>query len=124
MVAVSAVVNQKKASHSISGVDMPALLAAGLEVFNLADKNSDGTLSKREMKNAITGSEKLCALFGFKNGRLKHFSEWFVSVDTDHDGTLTLAELDDWLLHHASHDSLAQWRDSDTTMSEVDDEFC
>ena len=93
-------------------IDLPALKKEGNVVAESVPTGKDGRMSKRAMKAAISGSPEMCAKYGFKQGRIQHFSEWFNAVDTDHDGTLSNDELDDWLAHHATHHSLAKHSES------------
>ena len=81
-------------------IDMPALHK---EARALA---SDG-MSKRALKAAISASPAMCAKYGFKSDRHTHFTDWFNSVDSNHNGVVTSEELEGWLAHHAAHHSLA-----------------
>ena len=90
-------------------IDMPALHQECKVLAKTLPKKEDGSISKRAMKAAIFGSPAMAAKFGFKNDRHQHFSEWFDSVDTDHNGSLAPEEIEDWLAHHASHPSMAEY---------------
>jgi hypothetical protein len=87
-------------------INIASVTAEARRVCVNVHKNNDGSMSKRAIKGAISGSPAMAATFGFKHDRHQHFSEWFDSIDTDHDGRLTVEELKDWLAHHATHPSL------------------
>jgi hypothetical protein len=74
------------------------LLQRARQVFAVADRDSNGRLSKKEAKRAISADPDLMVLFGFR--RMADFSAWFASVDKDHDGTVSEHELEEWLLRH------------------------
>jgi hypothetical protein len=91
-------------------IDLPSLHDSVKAVFAALHHEADanGTVSKRAIKAAISASPVLCFKFGFKHSRIRHFSEWFDTVDTDHDGRLSKRELDGWVRHHAVHHSLKE----------------
>ena len=88
-------------------IDMSALHEEAKALIKTIPKDKTGNMSKRAVKALISASPEMCAKYGFKSDRHEHFSEWFNSVDTDHDGVVTTEELEGWLAHHAAHHSLA-----------------
>ena len=78
-------------------------------IFQLVDKNGDGKVSKKELKEAIKreGSD-FAEMLGFKShekhnkDRGKHIDEWFKTADENSDGLIDRAEFYRMLQRKAS----------------------
>ena len=71
------------------------------EVFNLIDKNQDGSLSKAELLIALRKNESVRAALGMDNvsdgeGKEK-FEAAFQKMDTDGSASISMSELNSYL---------------------------
>lgn len=59
------------------------------EIFAIADKNSDGSLSHKELKHALQGNDAMRAELGAAGG--KHWKDFWTELDAD-----KVSRLDIW----------------------------